>query len=175
MVKRKGIIIGILIGLVGICFMPLSQNIDIVLDGKEYRIGNSEYEEDRTIEIQGKYKDYLFRDDTFEGKINIGGYNFLDKYDETNFTVVDEVASLRYYGVDQGRTIITSFGAMAFSNNFKEVLICVDEPASESSSKSWTSENGLFIVAPATNHELDLLLAKKLSKKSDWLSGVKWK
>ncbi|MFQ9697822.1 MAG: hypothetical protein ACLRY5_13420, partial [Zhenhengia sp.] len=68
--KRKGIIIGILIGLVGICFMPLSQNIDIVLDGKEYRIGNSEYEEDRTIEIQGKYKDYLFRDDTFEGKIN---------------------------------------------------------------------------------------------------------
>lgn len=174
--KRKGsIIIIMLIGLVGICFMPLPQNINVVLDGKEYRIGDTEYKEDRNIEIRGKYKNYLFRDDTFEGKINIEGYDFLDKYDETIFTVVDKVASLSYYGVDHGETIMTSFGTMTFSYDFKKVLLCVSEPVSESSSKSWTSEKGLFIVAPATNRELDVLLAKKISEKSDWLSGVKWK
>ncbi|MBU3810217.1 MAG: hypothetical protein H9893_00980 [Candidatus Niameybacter stercoravium] len=109
--KIKIIIITVIIfvGLAILCFMPLTRNIDVVLEGKEYRIGDSEYERDRVVAIQGKYKNYLFKENEFEG-----------------------------------------------------------------SSRRWSSHDGLFIVAPATNRELGLSLAKKFSEKSNWLSRVEW-
>ena len=48
--------------------------VDLTLNGTAYRIGSEEVTESADIRIEGRYKNYIFRDDQFEGIIFIDGY-----------------------------------------------------------------------------------------------------
>lgn len=171
---KKYIISIAVLALITVCLVPLTQKIDRVLEGVEYRIGDSTYEEHRRIEIRGQYRRYLLKNNTFEGEITIEGYDFSDKSPKVMFEVHDGYASFTYFGMEGVAPYLNTLGTISFANNFKQVLICVSEPI-EAGSKTWSSENGLFIVAPTTNREEALVLAKKLSQKTEWMAKIDWK
>lgn len=172
-IKKKFIafiVIFILILLV-VYVLPLQNKININLDGIECKIGNNKYIEQLSINVSGTYNDYLFKDDTFLGTITIDGYGEVWSISNGKLIFSDNVARLITLDKDN-RT--NSFGDLLCEKNFSEILIIVSEKIGENGS-GWTSENGMYIVAPAKNKDEAINLAEKLSQKDDWFSSIEWK
>jgi hypothetical protein len=56
--------------------VPWTDKISTTIQGVQCRIGDTNYEENVSITIDGKYKSYLFKNDTFNGTISIDKYDF---------------------------------------------------------------------------------------------------
>lgn len=156
-----------------VCVLPFRRNIDTVLKGEECRIGDEEYSKEISLLVKGTYNQYLIKSDTFEGTIEISGYdNTRDGY-TASLDFRHGYSILFYYDNIDGLPIHNSFGLICCTPDFSQVLICINEPP-EANSKGWGGDNGLYIAAPATNRNEAADIAEKLSGKSKWFSGVKW-
>ncbi len=170
--RERWITIIILIGIV-ISVLPYSRNIDMTLDGGMYRIGDPIYHEHTSLVIKGVYRNYLFKDNTFSGFIEIS--NIDETYGSEVFKLrySKSIAPLIYdkstkYNIGQ-----FSVGQIINKTDFEEILVIVSEPII-GSSKSWNGDNGLFIVAPSDNRDEAIERAELLSKENGWLSAVEW-
>lgn len=164
--KKWGCIFAIIIVCLIICIFPWSYKIDTTLQGIQYRIGDEDYSEDVIIKAKGVYKQYLIKEDTFEGIISIDIYDFTHEVPIGPERFYDGNANLTYQNMH-------SLGFFICTPDFDKLLIGINEPIGANSS-GWSSKNGLIICAPADNREQGLEITKVLSTKSKWLSQSKW-
>lgn len=167
-------IIFLLIGL-PICFLPWQHNINTTLEGLQCRINDVEYSEKVTIRVNGRYNQYLFRDDTFKGKISTNLHGNIWSKKDGKLVFSDNNAQLIPLSDDSNDYFKNNyFGNLLCTENFSEILILVGEETTPDS-KGWYGENGLYVVAPADNKDDAINVAEKLSKRSVWLSECIWK
>ena len=171
-IKQKRIIIPVIIIIfigAAVSIMPWWSDIDITLNGIQARIGDEEYTEEKTINISGRYWRYLFRADRFEGRIKVEGYDFT--YNAQPLVSLNQNSlTLDYMGNVNGKPFIESLGRLNFKPVFSEVLIWVygQHVDSNSNSRGWTSEDGLFISAPAGSREQAIDIANNLAGYINW-------
>lgn len=154
---------------------PWAQKIDTTIQGVQCRIGDADYSEDVSIIVKGVYKQYLVKNDIFEGTVSI------DKYDSTLAIPMSTAhfhngnASLEYITYSKAGKILNihTLGFLSCTPNFDRLFIGVYEPI-DGDSKSWNGNNGLIICAPANNRVEALSVAKILLSKSKVLSQVNW-
>jgi hypothetical protein len=170
--KKSGWIFGIVIIVcLIICIFPWRHKIDTTIQGIQCRMGDEDYSEDVSINVKGVYKNYLIKNDSFEGTISIDSYDFTLGVPIIPTQFSDGYANLQYEGKNYLEFYI--FGFFICTPNFDKLLIGVHEPI-EGDSKSWSGENGLIICAPAKNRIQAVEIAKILSRKSKWLSHADW-
>ena len=172
--KRIIIRIAILLIIIGILnsFTARWRDIDITLHGVQLRIGDSEYIEEKTITIRGRYWRYLFFADRFEGRIEVEGYNFTfsDLVSPISFPNNRNWGTTLTYWCRFGRFAFESLGHIYITPWFSSIMITVWEDAGYNS-KSWSTEDGIIIVAPASNREEAAEIAKELT---NWACYVEW-
>lgn len=167
------IILGFIIGLL-LYKIPWRHKINTTLEGVQCRIGDTDYCEDISVTVQGDYFSYLFKDDKFEGKILIDGYEDTLEGSWVSLQFNDAGAVLVYENIVDGMPVLNTVGTICCTSDFEQVLICISEPTDEND-KSWSGENGLFIGAPADTREEAIDIAENLSAKSIWLSNTNWR
>ena len=152
--------------------------VDTSVDGIQYRINDPGYEERVTIKISGIYKESLFQDSKFTGKIQISNHDFTQTYNaEIKFS--GDFSYVTYYNYGDKNfdhmkktgiveTPIT-LGQICTSKSFKQILLTVFEDNMGSTGSGWNSQSGVIICAPATNRAEAVKLAEKLSKGSSIL------
>jgi hypothetical protein len=166
------IVISLIVGFL-IYNIPYSNKVNTTLQGVQCRIGDEAYSEKVTLKIQGNYSDYIFKDDTFQGKILVDKYEYSMKDPEVFLKFRDGYSVLRYYKIKPNANTPNCIGTISIYKDFKKILILVDEPNS-GGSQGWSGENGLYIGAPAENIKQANAIAKDLAKKSIWLSYTNW-
>lgn len=171
--KAKIIILVLLVIAIGICVLPYSTKINKTVDGGLYRIGDSSEYKPSSVHVEGTYRSYLLRNDTFDGYIEIS--NLEQTKESKVYTLIyrDGFANLMYNKSFQGMPDHYVAGAILNDRDFRNILILVDEPIN-GDSKSWSGDGGLFIVAPSDTRNEALDRAKSLSKKSHWLEEMEW-
>lgn len=159
---------------VGVCFLPWQHDINTTLEGVQCRINDNEYIEKITITVKGKYNQYLFKDDVFIGNISINLYGDIWSLENGKLVFSDNNAPILKSKIgNNGYCEIENFGNILCTENFSEILILVSEKT-ETEGTGWTSENGLYISAPAKTKEDAINIADKLRKRSVWLSQGSW-
>ena len=153
-----------------IYIFPWQHKIDTTIQGVQWRIGDADYSEDVLITVKGIYKQYLFKDDVFEGKISIDIYDFSLDVPIIPAHFDDGYASLIYH---YDFLDMRSFGTLSCTPNFDQLFIGLHEPI-DTRPKGWNGDNGLNICAPANNRTQALETAKILSKKSKLFSKINW-
>lgn len=167
--KKKMLIILslVLIILLLVSVVPLKRNIDTVLRGIQWRIGDSNYSENVKIAVKGTYKQYLLnilRKDTFKGQINIDNYESTKNSEVQELVFRDEFTSLSYD--DKNDEFLNSpiyFGIINCSPNFNKIDIGVAEE-DDRGILGWSGENRLMITAPANKIEEAISVSKDVSK-----------
>ena len=150
---KMWIFVAVILGVTLILILPFSKNIDIEVKGIQCRIGDSEYFEEKTVWIRGIYKNYLIKEDVFEGQIEIEGYDF------TSTGFIGEINHQSFPLVyTSNPPSNNTLGNVFYSTGFEKMLICISEPI-ESKSKEWTGEDGLYICFPAYTKDEALVLA----------------
>ena len=152
-IKRKRIIILtpiILIIIIGVSIsvLPWCRDIDITLSGIQFKTGDAEYTEEKTINIRGRYWRYLFKNDRFEGRIEVEGYDFT--FDERMWPVKlsfdnsrdGRSSFLSYDGTANGRFLDGVTWLIFSEPDFSEILIIP---------YGGGGEDTIFISAPANN------------------------
>lgn len=152
---------------------PLQRNVENTLYGFQCRIGGNEYEYENkiTLYVKGVYKSYLFKNDTFEGIIEISGYDFTYELTPAPLEFSDGYSILLYHGNIDGKPVQNTIGMIFTESDFSSLLICVNEPNGDGTS-GWNGENGLIICAPAENVVQALETAEKLTVESKLLSNI---
>lgn len=170
--KRLGLIFAvILITFLVLYNVPWRYKIDTTIKGVQSRIGDENYVEDVSIIVKGVYKQFLFKEDIFDGNISVDKYDFTAYGSNTPFYFNNSFSVLIYTRALNGSPINKALGSIISQPDFKQLLITVYEPI-ESDSKGWSADNGLFISAPAENRDQAIIIAKTLSEKQKWL--VNW-
>ncbi len=157
----------------------ISLAVDTTIDGIQYRINDPGYEERVKIRISGIYKESLFQDSTFKGKIQISNYDFTQSY-TASIVFNGDFSYVTYYNYGEKNsdhmkktgivdTPIT-LGQICTSKSFKQVLMTVFEENVDGSGSGWDSGSGIIICAPATTRAEAVKLAEKLSKGSSILN-----
>ncbi|HEX3021891.1 MAG TPA: hypothetical protein VHP81_05815 [Lachnospiraceae bacterium] len=77
--------------------IPWTTNVDKTIDGVECRIGDKDYLDNVTISIKGTYKNYLFKNDTFKGTIEIDKYDFTKDGASVLLEFLDDAGALTYF------------------------------------------------------------------------------
>ena len=182
---HKSVIIKISVALVVALFLigvrlhnvPVVYDINVTLNGIQARIGDADYAEETTISFRGTYSRYRLgtRANVFRGRVEVEGYDFtFDNRLTVSFDVDSGGSTLYYQGFDHrpyGRTSILAevLGRIWLEPCFSQVLITVYDPP-----LGWTSYDGLYISAPATNREEAAELAGRMTE-SAWSSvEIKW-
>ena len=93
-------------------------------------------------------------------------------YKWTQRSFVMAMLSIAYSKSQNGIPSLDKFGLFSCNLDFSNILILISEPVGEQS-KSWSGEEGLFIIAPAQNRLEAIDCAQLLSSRSNWLSHVK--
>lgn len=170
--KKKFIIFSgvFILFLLAVYFLPLQRKIDVKLDGVECRIGDNEYDKELSINVSGTYNDYLFKDDTFLGTITIEGYGDVWSISSGKLRFSDNRSRLVI--LDKNNKT-NDFGELVYRKGFNEILILVSEKIGENGS-GWSSEDGVYIAAPAKNKAEAVNLSEELSENDKWISGIKW-
>jgi hypothetical protein len=166
--KRRKLIIISMVSIIifgfAVSVLPWQSNINITLHGIQTRIGDTEYAEEISITIRGRYWRYLFRRDKFEGNIEVEGYAVTLGSLLTPLILPE--SSLSYW-CRFGRFEIESFGRIYAVPGFSKVLISVFE-AYPNGGKIWSSEDGLIIGAPADNIEQVIEIWNELTRWTDY-------
>ncbi|HEX3076026.1 MAG TPA: hypothetical protein VHQ24_04080 [Lachnospiraceae bacterium] len=142
--------------------------MDKTIEGVECRIGDKDYLDNVTISIKGTYKNYLFKNDTFKGTIEIDKYDFTKNGASVLLEFLDGAGALTYFNFRNGEPELDSLGRIFCNPSFDKVLIFVFEPIAADSS-SWSADNGLFISAPSATREEAIEIPKSFSDWSKWI------
>lgn len=162
--RNKLIIAAVIVAVLAVCVLPWRHRIDCTLQGIQCRLGDADYIENRTVYIKGVYSNYLFRDDKFNGKIEVEGYEYTSGVDVALF-FVGNAAGISIYDdtVKEHR-----YMSMYTTPTFSKLVLLVFEL--EGMGSSWSGENGLIIAAPATDRKQAVNVAKEFSKNGGVLS-----
>lgn len=172
MIKKIGLILLIFFVLcLSLYSFPWKYKVNTTIQGVQCRIGDKEYTEDVSIKIKGTYNNYLFKNDTFRGTISISNYDFTSDGSDVSLEFNRGSAFLVYNKINDGKSDMNPFGILCCTPDFKQLLICVSEPV-EKDSKSWSTEKGLFISAPAETRSQALETARQLSSGSEVLKST---
>lgn len=168
MIKKIVICVGViaLIVLTSL-YIPFIRKIDITVDGVQCRIGDETEEKSVKITVKGTYKNYLIKDDTFQGSLEVEGYEQAYSNYDVELLFHNKSSVVSYFTItDDGMPKINTLGSIIIENNFKQILLCISEPIENegNSGKGWTGEDGLIIVAPAQTRAEAMQLANKLAK-----------
>lgn len=82
------------------------------------RIGDGEYQEARTITVEGTYTTHLFRSPEFEGPITLEGLDFTKPQPVYRWSEYHEDVSMN-------RSVSESAGALFISKEFDELILLV--------------------------------------------------
>lgn len=173
---KKGIWILVTISLIFIIAykVPYSRKIDKVINAIQFRIGDSDYEEELLITIKGVYKHYLFKDDIYDGIIKIDKYGFTNEFPLLKPITLENGNGLLIYGGGiQGKLVHEALGLIICTPRFDELFISVNEKEEEYRN-GWNSLDGLCISGPAENKEQALDIVDILSKDDNVLSDISW-
>lgn len=176
-IKRKIIIVVfILIAILGaVLTLPFKRNINKKVDGIEWRMADKEYSEKVSIIINGRYSNYLLKEDVFNGSISIDKYDDINELELMEVVFNDGIGDLTYFNIQEdGMPTMISFGFIICESDFSELIIGIKEPL-DNGSKSWSEENGLVISTPSKNRNEAVEVYKKLVNKSEWLSQSNYK
>lgn len=155
-------------------FIPFSHKIDTTQQGIQCRIGDKDYSENVSIYIKGKYNNFLFKNDTFDGLITIDKYKFTQNATETIMSYCDGYYILDYCRFNKyGSIDMNHLGTISFTPNMKNILIMVSEPI-ENAPNEWNDIDGLFISVPAKNHAQAIENANYISSRNKFLSTIDW-
>ncbi len=172
--KLKVFSIILVIVTLAILVLPIKTRTNKTINGLQCRIGNSDDIANVSIHVDGIYENYLFRNDKFDGKIEISNFNDTYNQEVIPLEFTDNNANLIYDLTDDGNALYYSVGFLMCDPDFDNLLILVSEPIEESN-KNWSSKDGLFITAPAISREESIELASRLAIRSNWLSNTIWK
>ena len=100
--KIGWILTSIIIICLSIYFIPWRHKIDTTIQGVQFRIGDKEYSKDVSIKVNGVYKQYLIKKDTFEGAISIDIYDFTHNTTIATTTFYDGHGDLIYKNKNKG-------------------------------------------------------------------------
>lgn len=165
MIKVFGFLSTIIIVIILVLyFIPWTDKINTTLQGVQYRIGDKNYEEKISIKIDGEYKNFLFKNDTFHGTISIDKYDFTSNGSSVSLQLGNGNAFLIYMNVVDGKPIQNPLGIIYCTPQFKKLVICVSEPL-DKNSYVWNKNNGLFISAPSSSRSQAIDAAKALVEK----------
>ncbi len=172
-IKKIGLVCGgILIVLLILYVLPWKSRINTTINGAQCKIGESKYIEKVTITIKGDYKRYLFKKDTFSGRIELDNRDFTLADSKVSLEFHDNKSFLLYQNVVGGNATQDPLGTIYCSSDFKKILICIYEEIGSATdyanikSYTWDAENGLFFSAPALNREEAIRIAKDLAEES---------
>lgn len=162
--NRKIIIflLAILVTSISLCFLPSQHKINISLKGIQRNIGNDDYIEEVIIEVIGIYNKYLFKENSFIGRMSIDLYGDIWTLSDKELLFSDNTAKIVSLNIDNSSKY---FGELLCNNKFSEILIIVCEKTQENS-YGWSSKDGLYIAAPAKNRSEAIELAEKLANSS---------
>ena len=190
-IKRRNIIIAaaiiiIVCGLwvvIRLFNVPIEHEIDITMRGIQTRNGEAKYVEEKSISIRGVHRQYRLgsRNDSFEGRIEVEGYDFTF---EESLTVMLDFSDNRwlteypiksfplvYLGYRMGQFGIIGvsehMGRIFIAPNYSEIFITVNDRRGHNS-WGWSSYNGRFISFPADNREQAVDIANRLASRTEW-------
>ena len=153
----------------------ISLAVDTTVDGIQYRINDPGYEERVTIKISGIYKESLFSDSTFNGKIQVSNYDFTKDY-TVDMKFNGDFSYVTYYNYGDKVTdhikatgIVEApkaLGQICTAKSFKQVMMTVFEEGVGEDNAGWNKDSGLVICAPAATRAEAVTLAEKLAKGS---------
>jgi len=149
----------------------MRKRINTTIPAIQGRIGDIAYSEEITIIINGVYKDYLFKDDKFEGTISLSNYDFTKQTPILPITCVDGYDNLGY---GNSTTYLKPLGFIFCKPNLSQLLILVKEPIGNMES-GWSSQGGLYISAPAQTLDQSLQIAELLFAESDRYTNITWR
>ncbi|MBR3840911.1 MAG: hypothetical protein IKM20_07240 [Erysipelotrichales bacterium] len=125
--------------------VPITTQIDMTVDGVKRSVGDINYQEAVVVKVQGKLRRYLIKDDCFDGIISISGddeYMYDSKKDiygklvlDKNTSILSMISNLEF----------DTYGDFICNDDFSKFVFLVLDDG------SWTADDGLYIVAPATN------------------------
>ncbi len=173
--RRRRIVWGVValaLVILAVCLLPYPKTMRGEYAAIEWRCGDAAYERPLTVHIDGVYRDYLFREDGFEGVIAIEGYPQTENRDIRLRFAIDRQAAM-FYADDFG--FLKSFGFILLAPGGDEFVIGVyEEVADEQGSASaWDGSDGLLITCPAQNRAEAVKntndIARRLSP--HWLGG----
>ncbi len=179
------VLMGIL--LITIWLYYRSIHIQKEIDTIQYQNNNVAYEESISLQIVGEYHKRLFKEDYFEGQIQIGGYPFTSEvgWDLVSISFDEGYGHIVYTFFqpesDEEESImdILRLGYMLCTPSFEQfAIVFFDEQidnTDEYDSGHWTNENGLFIAYPTTNRDEAITLVNTLFEQNKRLSRFeKW-
>ncbi|WP_096153279.1 MULTISPECIES: hypothetical protein [Bacillus] len=137
------------------------KKINKTYEGIYFQFGseNSGFEEEITVEINGKYKKRIFGGDIFTGSLKIGE-TFIP-YEKLIFGEIWGGAFMNRstFSIDPENEI--SYGLFFANQDLSEISIAV-HTWNQSSSSSWNGGDGFMISAPATNRQEALAITNRL-------------
>ena len=184
-IRRRYIVIAVIIIIVcGLLWVmrlfnvPIEHEIDITMRGIQTRNGDVEYVEEKNISIRGVQRQYRLgsRNDSFEGRIEIEGYDFTFDESLTVRLCFGDSGRFDEYQIKQSFLSYKGFrsrgllgiigvsehmGMIFMTPRFCEFLIIVHE-------QSWNYYNPIFISFPADNREQAVDIANRLASSVAW-------
>jgi hypothetical protein len=158
------IVLFILIGVsVFLYFYNFPQKINQTYSAMKYRENDPQSEKATKVIIKGTFKQPLFRDPTFSGKLIIDNYEITQKYDLIDivfFRKVDNglLGSLTYYLIDKDLHDLEPLGLIWIDKKFEHLNMQIIELEGEEQKAG----RDIKISAPATNYDEAMLINKKL-------------
>ena len=152
--------------------------INIKLTGIQFRDGDTEYSEEKTIEIKGVFKT---KECVFNGTINFEGYKLpgytlpkavVCNYWGKNSNGKTIMFSMLVYIKPVERDVFENVGIIYFDEEFNNVLIEIYEKETDENGNINDSLKGLTFCAPAEDRTEAVRSAKKLT---EGISDIVWK
>ena len=174
------IVIGIIFGVVAliVLLMPNRYEISIKTSGVLSRLGDEDFYEQKDIYIDGVYTRSIFRQDIFNGKFIIEGFDFTSDGSIITLHADSNVGAAMLYvnleGINRGSHIgnYNILGTIFFSPKFKNFTVLISESTDNPALRSWSGESGLFLSSPAGNRSEALRVLHELLKESLYYGSV---
>ena len=174
------VIIGIIMILAILLILPLCKKVQITTSTMLYRNGNSDESQPITISLDGTYKRFLTKQNTFEGSIEITGIEELSYINSEQLSLVfhnnTAVLYFMHYNAEKGDFESQMLGDLIIDDSFDNFMLTVFEPVTaEVSGKTWSITGGLFLTNNAQSRDDAIENAKALCRDNEWFSEIIWK
>lgn len=160
-----------------LCIAPWQRHIVLSLEGIQFRIGEPEYSEKVTINIDGtRTFNIIGTTDNFNGKFEISTLPETIGAKASFYGVSKSSANLLFEKISQGAFAyydqVNIGGQIIYNFDLQKLVIAVQEPY-DVNRRGWNGEDGLMIAVPAQTREDGVALCEKFAEKHSWLSTVK--
>ena len=138
-----------------VCLLPLPRHISVVCQAMEWRCGDETVAVPRTVSVEGYYMDYLFRQDRFDGSLQVEGYPITAQKLASARFMVEGAAPLSYYAQ---AGMLYHFGQLLMDPDGRSLAILVYEDS------GWSGDTGLVIAGPADSRADAVGLTRRLAR-----------